>query len=484
MSVEFSPSEGPRLNRILRFALSLVHTVAEGVRIEADRVVVSVRPHARHALRCPECGRRCACYDAPPGPRLWRAMDLARSRCYLEYRPRRVECPEHGVRVESVPWARPGSRFTRQFEDWVACLAVRCTSSAVAELARVEWHTVGGICRRVHGDLQAARGRGRFEGLRRIGIDETSYKKGHKYITVVVDHDRGCLVWAHEGVGKDVLNLFLDELTREQRRAIEVVTADGARWIRALVRRRCPNARWVMDPFHVVQWMNDALDDVRRSEWQVAKKAAQAAAPKKKAGPGRPRKGEGAPPEARALKEAADEIKGSRYALVKNPEDLTDAQRAKLDALKRRAGSRLFRAWELKEDLRAVFAAGSAEEAGRLLDAWLHDAAYCRIEQVVAVEKKVRRRRADIVAAVDLGVGNGRVESINNKIKVTVRMGYGFRNTDNMIALLMLRCSDEQPALPWQDGAEEKAKRDERRERDRERARRRKAERAAAKKAA
>lgn len=202
-----------------------------------------------------------------------------------------------------------------------------------------------------------------------------------------------------------------------------------------------------MDPFHVVQWANDALDDVRREEWQVAKRAAREAAPRRDR-PGRPRRGEETPPEARALKEAADAIKGSRYALVKNPEDLSEAQREKLESLKRKAGSRLFRAWELKEDLRAVFRAGSAAEAARLLETWLREAAYCRIKQVVAVEKKVRRRRDDVLAAVELGIGNGRVEAINNKIKVTVRMGYGFRNTDNLVALLMLRCSDCKPRLP------------------------------------
>ena len=435
------------MNRILRYALALSHTVIESVRIEGDAVIIGVRPWKRHGLRCPVCGRRCECYDRSPNPRSWRAMDLARSMCFLEYRTRRVVCPDHGVLVESVPWARHRSRFTRDFEDWVACLAVRCTASAVTELARIEWHTVGGICARVYAELESARGCGRFDGVRRIGIDETSYKKGRKYLTVVVDHDRGCLIWAHEGYGKAVLNLFLDELTREQRRAIEVVTADGARWIKSLVKRRCPNARWVMDPFHVVQWMNDALDDVRCAEWQVAKKAAREATPKRDR-PGRPRKGEETPPEARALKEAADVIKGSRFALVKNPEDLTDAQRDKLDALKRKAGSRLFRAWELKEDLRAVFRAETADGAERLLGAWLHDAAYCKIGPVVAVEKKVRKRKADVIAAVELGIGNGRVEAINNKIKVTVKMGYGFRNTDNLVGLLMLRCSDCKPQLP------------------------------------
>lgn len=206
------------MKSLLLLALGLARTVVLGARIEAERIVVSVRPYKREQRRCPVCGRACDFYDMANrgAPRLWRAMDLARSACYLEYAPCRVRCPEHGVRTEAVPWARHGARFTRDFEDWVAWLAVRCTASAVSELARVEWHSVGGVCRRVYAELEAARGASRFDGVRRIGIDETSYKKGHKYVTVVVDHDRGCLIWAHEGTGKDVLNLFLDELTRGQ----------------------------------------------------------------------------------------------------------------------------------------------------------------------------------------------------------------------------------------------------------------------------
>lgn len=204
--------------------------------------------------------------------------------------------------------------------------------------------------------------------------------------------------------------------------------------------------------------MNDALDDVRREEWNTARAAAKAAKPRPKGKRGRPAKGELLPDKVKALEDEAASIKGSRYALVKNPEDLTDGQRAKLEALKRRAGSRLVRAWELKEDLRAVFRAGSAAEAAELLDDWMHRAAYCKIAKVVAVEKKVRRRHDDIVAAVELGIGNGRVEAINNKIKVTVRMGYGFRNTDNLVALLMLRCGDCQPQLSGRPVKEKKRK--------------------------
>jgi transposase len=129
--------------------------------------------------------------------------------------------------------------------------------------------------------------------------------------------------------------------------------------------------------------------------------------------------------------------------------------------------------------LKAIFRAKDAHEAQGLHDSWLKATAYCRIAPIVAVEKKVRRRRADVIAAVNLGTGNGCVESINNKIKVGVRMSYGFRNIDSLVSLLMLRCSDEQPAMPWEDRKEEKRKRDERKRKDRERDRKRRKGRAA-----
>lgn len=179
----------------------------------------------------------------------------------------------------------------------------------------------------------------------------------------------------------------------------------------------------------------------------MAEKATRAATSRRGC-PGKPAAGDETPPETLNLAGAAKEIKGTRFALAKGRESLTDSQRAKLDRLKP-VESRLFRTWEPQEDLCAVFRTGDATEAERLLDDWLHRAAYCKIAKVVAVEKKVRRRRDDILRAVSPDIGNARVESINNKIKVTVKMGYGFRSTDNLLALLMLRCSDAKPQLPW-----------------------------------
>ncbi len=184
--------------------------------------------------------------------------------------------------------------------------------SALAELMRVDWRAVGGICARVGASLEEADGRGRFDGPRSIGVDETGYEKGRKYMTVVVDHDRGRAVWACAGHGKRQLNAFLDLL---------------------------------------------------------------------------------------------------------------------------------------KEGLRAVFRAGPERAAGEL-DRWLARACRRRIPEFVELSRKVRRKRDGILRSIALGASNARVEAVNNKIKVAIRQGYGFRNTDDPIALIMLRCSVLRPALP------------------------------------
>lgn len=145
----------------------------------------------------------------------------------------------------------------------MAWFAVHASKKVVAVLMRIDWKSVGGVCKRVYDRLDGQAGN-RFDGLVRIGIDETSYKKGHRYMTVVLDHDTGRIVWCGEKHGKAVLESFFDLLTPEQRATITVVTADGTRWIAEVVEDKCPNAERVMDPFQVVGWMTDALDEVRR----------------------------------------------------------------------------------------------------------------------------------------------------------------------------------------------------------------------------
>jgi transposase len=162
--------------------------VVESMELDDEgQVVVAVRPHHRERDPCGVCGGRSPGFDLGEGRRRWRALDLGTTIAYLEADALRVRCPEHGVVVCAVPWARHGSRFTRAFEEQVAWLAVSTSASAVAELMRVSWRSVGRVCERVA--QEAGRDLDLLAGLERIGIDEISHRKGHRYLTVVVDHD-------------------------------------------------------------------------------------------------------------------------------------------------------------------------------------------------------------------------------------------------------------------------------------------------------
>jgi transposase len=258
-------------------------------------------------------------------------------------------------------------------------------------------------------------------------------------MTVVVNYATGKLLWAAKGHGKAVLEGFFKLLSEEQRRAIQHVTADGARWIAECVAEWCPNAERSIDPFHVVQWATDTLDEVRRMVWREAREAAKAGKARRKRG--RPRKGEEAPPE---QKDKA--IKGARYPLFKNPENLTDGQAATIELIAK-SNPRLYRAYLLKEMLRLLFQHTFSGAKGEL-ERWISWARRCRIPPFVELQKKICRHFDAILSTIKHGLSNARIEAINNKIKLTVRMGYGFRNIDHLIALVMLRCSNVNLMLP------------------------------------
>ena len=229
------------------------------------------------------------------------------------------------------------------------------------------------------------------------------------------------------------------ELTPEQRASIEVVTGDGARWITDSCAEHCPDAKRCLDPFHAVEWANAALDAVRVEAWRRALE--------KWRGMGRPKNGDREAKEARrAAKQAADDIKHSKYALGKNPENLTPGQQERLAVIQAGDGA-LSRAHAMKEQLRLIFKMTDADEAAAAIDRWTARAQRCRIPAFVELQRKIRRHREHIINAIRYHVSNARIEALNNKIKLLIRVAYGFRNIDTMIALVMLFCSNI--TIPW-----------------------------------
>jgi transposase len=409
-----------RSARVWKRLLGVEHTVVEQLLFDEDAqaVVACVRPTRSRRRRCAVCQRRCPGYDQGEGRRRWRALDLGVVQAFLEADAPRVCCGEHGVIVAAVPWARPGAWFTRGFEDTAAWLAVHTSRSAVGELLRIAWLTVGRVCARVAAE-QATKV-DRFAGLRRIGIDEISYKKGHRYLTVVVDHDSGRLVWAAPGRDEATLERFFDALGEDRALKLTHLSADAAAWISNVAARRCPQAVLCLDPFHVVKWATDALDQVRRETWNTARRAGETA--------------------------VAKELKDARFALWKNPQDLTRRQRGKLARIAE-VNRPLYRAYLLKEELRLVFRV-KGPYAVALLDAWLSWARRCRIPAFVKLAKTVAAHRAQIVAALLHGLSNARVESVNTKLRVLTRLAFGFKSPDALIGLAMLSVGRLCPDLP------------------------------------
>jgi transposase len=396
--------------------------VVESVRFDAnaDAVVVSVRPYARAQQRCGRCLRRCPVYDRGRGRRRWRMPDVATKRAFVEADQPRVSCPEHGVITVAVPWARHGVGHTREFDAEVAWLVRQMSKTAVCVLLRIAWRTVGEIIARVVAEADAQTG-DRLNGLRRIGIDEISYRRGHKYLTVVVDHDTGRLVWVGEGRNKATLVQFFELLGLQRCAQIALVSADGAEWIFLAVAEYCHNAHQCLDPFHVVSWATKALDEVRNQVWRNARRDGQ--------------------------KAVADAVKGARYALWKNPEDLTKRQQAKLADIAK-TNQPLYRAYLLKEQFRQVFAVGG-EERVELLDEWLAWASRSNLAPFVDLARRIRVHfRSDIVHTLIYRLNNGRIESVNTKIRLLTRIAFGFKSVHALIALVRLHLGGYSTPLP------------------------------------
>ncbi|MCF0185984.1 MAG: ISL3 family transposase, partial [Bacteroidaceae bacterium] len=279
------------------------------------------------------------------------------------------------MHTEFIPWADGNTRFTEDFCNEVAWMVCRMSRSAVALFEDIDWRTVGNCIKAAHNRIEPDV-TVRMRNLRRICVDETSYRKGFSYITVVYDMDLNRVVWIHEGNGLEIFRLFCKELTEEERQKIEIVAGDGAKWIDTCVSEYFPNAARCIDFFHVAEWANEKLDKVRAATaakaareferqkriYQETEAKAQAAKKELAAMPkrGRPSKrkqellailaahkaetaaeGTDSPKRGRPrkekfnagqqknldrMKEAVKTVKGSKHALGHNPENCTDAQ--------------------------------------------------------------------------------------------------------------------------------------------------------------
>ena len=243
------------------------------------------------------------------------------------------------------------------------------------------------------------------------------HRRGHRYITCVVDHDTGRLVWAREGRNSDTLDQFFNDLGDERAGLLTHVSADGAEWIHAVVKRRAPQALICLDPFHIMQWVTKALDGVRRKLWRTLQASGH-----------------------------GSEIKGARWALLKNPLELNVDQRICV-AVIAKTNRPLYRAYLLKEQMRAAIAV-KGEEGRALLGGWVQWAKRSRLPEFKKLASTIERFRPYIWNTMDEGLSNARSEATNTHLRVLTRRSYGFHSPEAFIAMAMLTRGGLCPELP------------------------------------
>lgn len=392
-------------NRMLRLpGASVIDVVLGG---EGIIVAVRLRRRRRVCSGCGQTGRHLRIHDRRV--KRWRHLDLGANRCVIECELRRLECPDCGVRLEAVPWARPGAHHTRDLEDVVAWLAQQMAKTPIAGLLRIGWDTVGRIVERV---VAEHLDESRLDGLVAIGVDEISYRRGQRYLTSVVDHQTGAIVWCSPGRNAATLQAFFAELG-DRRHSIRAVSIDMSGGYAKAIRDSIPHAEICFDPFHVVRLGQRAVDQVRRDEWNAHERSHT---PKGKW------------------------IKGTRWSLLKSPDKQSIPQLALLGEVAH-ANKAMFRAFLLKEELRLLYALEDPVLAPAHVDAWLAWASRSRLEPFVKLARTIRRHRAGILAAIRLGLSNGRLEGLNSRIRLISHRSFGFHSAAPLIALVYLCCS-------------------------------------------
>lgn len=397
-----------RLTSLFRKFLGFAKTVVRGVRAEGDAPLrIEVKP-SRRRPRCGECGVGAMRLHGVKGKlRRWRHLGMWGREVVLEAWVWRVLCRHCGVRTMEVPWARNGSVFTRGFEDEVAWFLQRADQTTVARYFKISWAAAGRIARRVVDEQLDG---SRLDGLEMIGVDEICYGRPQKYLTTVIDHVSGRTVWAAPGSSAETLKSFFAELGAERTARLRVVTMDmGAAYAKA-VRACAPAAEIVYDRFHVVQLLNQALDEVRRNE-------VRSAAP-----------------------ESRKQLKSTRWPLLKNPWNLTRREKQKLAELQRNNRA-LYRAYLMKEAFQQIYDAETPEIADQLFGEWLAWARRSRLKPLKRFAKTVSDRWAQIRRFVELKMTNAIVEGNNSKIRMISHRAFGFHSAAALIAMIYLNCS-------------------------------------------
>ncbi len=389
------------LNRIEPFK-SFVYTEIKMIdEHDQPQIEITIEPRANGRPICSECHQVAPGYDRQRQPRRFEYVPLWGMAVYFLYRMRRVHCPACGVRVEQVPWADGKCHLTTSYRWFLARWAKRLSWKGVADVFHTPWENVFRAVRHavswglVHRDLS---------GIEAIGVDEIQWSRGHKYLTLVYQIEDGLkrLLWIGTERTEQSLRGFFQLLTDEARTEIRFVCSDMWKPYLKVIREEIDRAVHVLDRFHLMKKMNEAIDQVRRDEVPRLKRAGY-----------------------------QQVLKHSRWCLLKRPENLTDQQTVKLGELMK-YNLRSVRARLLREDFQRFWEYVSPGWAGKFLDEWCRRTMRSRLEPMKKVAASLRNHRPLILNWFRARgtISAGSVEGLNNKAKLTTRKAFGFRTPE------------------------------------------------------
>jgi len=369
---------------------------------EAKRLDIKISFQRGATFDCPVCGTPAPAYDTTD--KTWRHLNFFQYEAYLTARVPRVKCPNAGCGVKQVqvPWARTGSGFTLLFEALVMFLVREMPVKAAATL--LGEHDTR-IWRVLDHYVQIARAQADYSDVKRVGIDETSARRGQDYISLFFDLDQRRLLFGTGGKDHETVKAFTEDLKAHggMPENVTAVCIDMSKAFIKGIKEALPNAEITFDPFHLIQHMNDALGKVRAEEAQLF-------------------------PEL---------LHGSRYAFLKNPENLTEKQDETLTKLSRYR-LKTAKAYLIKLALQDVYFAPTREDAVALLKSWYNWAIRCQIEQVKKVARTVKDHWNGILAWFDSKLSNGFLEAVNGLIQAAKRRARGYRSTKNLVNMAYL----------------------------------------------
>ena len=304
---------------------------------EEASVVVAVKPQ-KNGCRCPECGLRGRIVQVLE-PRRWRDVRVGGRTVWLHHAPREIRCPTHGRRLEEAPWAARSARVSYRFEYLLLTYCQWMTQAAAARLLGLAPSTLSD---QLHRLIERRRTGHRIRGLKTVGIDEISYAKGHKYATLVYDLERSRVVWVGQGKARETIDAFFrDHLSASQKDRIRWACCDLSETFIGAIGRHCPNAELVLDRFHVVKALNEAVDEVRKEQWR------------------------------QACGEDRKLLKGLRWVLLHHSAHHSPQDRDTLKALEK-ANRRIYRAWRLKDEFEHFWRYKARWAAERFLKKWVY----------------------------------------------------------------------------------------------------------------